>query len=260
MVEDAETKITEGIKFLEENYLLLTGTIDTSKFGNSNVKLTNTKERLNQYQSAITRYIEESVFNNIVFIENSGYEFDYKKFEKLAEKNHKKFEFMQVETDIEKTIKLGKSYGEAILIKRGIEESKLLKKAKCIYKVTGRIFLKNSKQICKGKNEQNQFIVFNKSKWCNTSFFKVSKDDFENVLKNAYLYCDESKGKDLESVYFDLLIKSNLKVSTFKKYPELIGVVGTTGERYDRSKFKIFIKNILIKLGFFTLNDKKWGI
>ena len=79
-------------------------------------------------------------------------------------------------------------------------------------------------------------------------------------MKDAYLYCDESKGKDIESVYFDLLIKSDINVGTFRKYPDLTGTVGTTGKEYDRKKVKMFFKNILLKFGYFTLNDKKWGI
>lgn len=243
-----------------KTYILLTGTIDSSKFGNTNVKLTDCNERLSQYENAITRYIKKSEFDNIVFIENSGYNFQYKKFEELAKSYNKKFEFLQVETDIEKTKKMGKSYGEAILIKRGIEESKLLKEAEYIYKVTGRIFLENSKQICKKQKDKSEFIVFNKSKWCNTSFFKVRRKDFEEILKDAYKYCNEAKGKDIESVYFDLLMNSNIKVGTFVRYPSLTGIVGTTGNRYDRSKIKMIIKNILLKFGFFTLNGNKWGI
>lgn len=244
-----------------KNSILLTGTIDTSKFGNTNVKLIDTNQRLNQYENAISNYIADSAFNNIIFVENSGYKFDYEKFNLLASKYNKNFEFIQVETDIEKTKNLGKSYGEAILIKEGIEKSKLLRNQKYIYKVTGRIFLKNSKQICKTReNNKSEFIVFNKSHWCNTMFFKVKKDDYEKVLKDAYLYCNEQKGKDIESVYYDLLIKSDIQVKSFSKYPDLTGIIGTTGEKYDREKWKMFIKNILIKFGFYTLNDKKWGI
>lgn len=241
--------------------ILLTGTIDPSVFNNTNVKITNSKERLLQYETAIRRYIQESEFNKIVFVENSGYQFDEEVFKEMAKSYGKKFEFLRVKTDVNKTIELGKSYGEAILIKEGINKSELLKDESIIYKVTGRIFLKNSRQICKSLNKaMNQFIVFNKSKWCNTMFFKVNKDDFNNVLKDAYLYCDEKKGKDIESVYFDLLSNSNIEIKSFNKYPDLTGIVGTTGAKYDRSKIKMLIKNILIKFGFFTLNNRKWGI
>ena len=241
--------------------ILLTGTINPTIFNNTNVKLINKDERLRQYEDSITKYIKYSVFNKIVFIENSGYPFDERKFKEIAKKYGKLFEFLQISTDVNKTIDLGKSYGEAILIKEGIERSRLLENEDIIYKVTGRIFLKNSKKLWNNsENKKNQFIVFNKSKWCNTMFFKVNKEDFNNVLKNAYLYCNEKQGKDIESVYYDLLSKSNIKVDTFSKYPDLTGVVGTTGEKYDRSKIKMFIKNILIKIGFYTLNDKNWGI
>lgn len=64
------------------NTLLLTGTIDPNVFNTNkddkpiNVYLTDARERLNQYNAAIERYIKESSFDSIVFAENSGAKFD----------------------------------------------------------------------------------------------------------------------------------------------------------------------------------------
>ncbi len=73
---------------MTNNSILLTGTIDVSKsYGGMNtLPLVDINERLEQYNSAISRYITESAFNKIVFVETSEYDFDYKFFQDLAEK------------------------------------------------------------------------------------------------------------------------------------------------------------------------------
>lgn len=74
--------------------LLLTGTIDPSCFNNTMTTLTDVNIRLNQYESAIEWWIIKSNFKNIVFIENSRYDFNVYKFIQLAEQNNKKFEYI----------------------------------------------------------------------------------------------------------------------------------------------------------------------
>lgn len=107
--------------------LLLTGTIDTGVFGNNNVVLTDTTERLSQHVEVITAYIQSSPFDPIVFAENSGYPFPADQLASLARMSGKQFEFLFVETSKEKTLAFGKSYGEAYLITQAIERSDLLK-------------------------------------------------------------------------------------------------------------------------------------
>lgn len=66
--------------------LLLTGTIDTKVFNDTNVVVTDTQERYNQYIETICRYISDSKFDKIVFVENSGYGFPVDTINSLAKK------------------------------------------------------------------------------------------------------------------------------------------------------------------------------
>ena len=50
--------------------LLLTGTIDSRSFDGDGIDL---KKRLESYENSLERYICETQFNPIVFVENSGY-------------------------------------------------------------------------------------------------------------------------------------------------------------------------------------------
>ena len=91
----------------DKTICLLTGTIDANVFNNVGNRICNTSIRLQQYESSITRYIEDSVFDIIVFAENSGYEFDYKKFEELATDLDKRFEYVACPAYVEETIRCG---------------------------------------------------------------------------------------------------------------------------------------------------------
>lgn len=120
--------------------LLLTGTIDSSVYNNKGNRITDISERLLQYESSIQKYIESTPFNPIVFIENSGYNFDEKKFKDLAELNGKQFEFIEGSICFEEITSKGKSYGDAFLIHEGLSKSRLLSDCSFFYKITGRIF------------------------------------------------------------------------------------------------------------------------
>lgn len=97
------------------------------------------------YTESIEAYIRKSVFNNIVFAENSQYEFPEDRFSEIAHKYSKQFEYVRCPSYIGETISHGKSYGEARMIEDALKMSSLLQESSTIYKITGRIFLKTVK-------------------------------------------------------------------------------------------------------------------
>ena len=116
--------------------LLLTGTIDSAVYQNVGNKIQDVRVRLNQYESSIECYIRSTPFNPIVFIENSGYEFDSRRFETLAKSYHKQFEFISGTVCKPEIIRYGKSYGDAFLIHEGLQQSRLLKEEDFFYKIS----------------------------------------------------------------------------------------------------------------------------
>lgn len=243
------------------NILLMTGTIDSSRFNNTGVVITNTLERLNQYESTIENYIKYSDFDYIVFAENSGYNFNYKKFNMMAKKHNKKFEFLSLDGYYDETLKYGKSYGESRLMTDAIKKSVLINDNDTIFKVTGRIYVKNiNKLIQKMKKYDNVFISYNKSKYVLTSFFKVKVSDYKKILSDSYIDCNDNIDKNIESAFYNRLLKSKLDTKCFKIYPDLDGIVGGLGCRYNKDKLNLLIRNILIKLGFFSLREGNWGM
>lgn len=237
------------------NNLLLTGTINPSFYNNTNVVLTNQHKRLLQYETAINYYITNSIFDNIIFVENSSYEFDAKKFQKLAHEYSKHFEYIPIITDKNKTIQYGKSYGEADCIYKGVTLSKLLYNEKSFFKITGRVILKNNNKFIKYNDDKSRFIFRNDLQKCYTVFFKANIEEYNRFFFNVQNLCNESKNIDIETVFYHIVSENQLKIETFKNYPLLYGTIGTTGESYNDSNIVFFIKNLMARFGMFSYSD-----
>lgn len=232
--------------------LVLTGTIDTSVFNNTNVKLTDTQLRLKQYEDAISFYIEETKMDYIIFGENSGYDFNIEKFETLALNNKKKFEFIPITTDYEMTVKLGKSYGEGDCIEQTVIRSRLLKEVEFFYKVTGRVIVKNIDSLLDNDNE-SRCIFRNDLNRCYTVFFKMNKQMFLNYFLGCKYRCDETQDIDIETVFYQIITENKLKVLGYKHYPKYEGIIGTIGCSYGDSENVWKIKDICTKVGLFSV-------
>ena len=241
----------------------MTGTINPSFFNKDdsektvNVYLSDPNKRFDEYSKTIKKYLLETDFDNVVFIENSDWGFPEKDYIEIANEHNKKFEFIKRElneSEKKKLLEKGKSYGESDLIKYAIKNSKLIKQSKSIYKVTGRVFLLNSKKILKSHNDTSKFITKNKIGWSNTEFFQVNKEDYLKYLDNDLSIVDDYKKKSIERAWFDLMKNTNIKLTRFASYPKLSGsVAGTVNRKYDKSKFELIICSLLLKIGYFDL-------
>lgn len=63
------------------------------------IKYCDSRARLKEYCDNITKYISNSNFDVIIFAENSGYDFNYLEYEKLAKSYGKIFEFIDASDD-----------------------------------------------------------------------------------------------------------------------------------------------------------------
>lgn len=236
--------------------LLLTGTIDSAVYQNVGNKIQDVRVRLKQYESSIERYICSTPFNPIVFIENSGYEFDSGRFETLAEAYHKQFEFISGTVCKAEVIRYGKSYGDAFLIHEGLQKSRLLKEEDFFYKITGRIFLKNSRQICRTRDKyRNEFITYTGMGWCLTNIFKANREDYLRVLDSVYEDCDEAKVRDIEISFYHRLVNSDMNPGSFETYPYFDGVMGATLRKYSGGGIERAVRNVMARCHCFTLRS-----
>ena len=236
------------------NYpLLLTGTIDSSVYLNTGNIITNANQRLEQYESSLYRYITETPFNKIVFIENSGFDFDREKYELIAKKHDKSFEFISGTVCKDEIIKHGKSYGDAYLIWEGINTSRLLTTEAFFYKMTGRIFLENADVMVKTVNKhRNEFILYPGIGWCLTYFFRANKEDYLRVLGDVYNDCDELSVNDIEISFYNRLTKSDLDIGCFDAFPQIDGIMGATGKPYTETGIKKALLDFAARIGIFS--------
>lgn len=234
------------------NTILLTGTIDTSKFNNSMTTLSDLQTRLSHYDSAIKKWIKKTDFQKIIFIENSGYKFDDKPYVELAKKYGKQFEYILATAYVDETIKYGKSYGEIKIMNEAVEKSKLLKDEDSFYKCTGRLFIKNANSILKEKhNKKSVFQGVPSDKWVFTWFFEVEKDFYLSVLSDAYKEVNDYKDIYMENIYYKRLIKNRDKIETFNQYPNVFGISAGNNNKFHTNFVSQFLKNRKIKNGFF---------
>ena len=234
--------------------LLLTGTIDPSKFNNTMTTLTDVHIRLHQYEVAIEWWIRKSNFKNIIFIENSGFPFGVRKYTQLAELTQKKFEYIQGTPFVEETIAHGKSYGEIKLISEAIEKSMLLKSEKSFYKCTGRLIIKNVNRILRTKYKSDTvFTGVPADKWAFTWFFSVNIDFYKKYLSDAYKYVEDQKGVYMEHIYYERLLEHSKLIDTFYVYPNVDGVSAGTNSQYHSGRLRLLYKNLQMKRGFFGI-------
>ena len=226
--------------------LLLTGTIDSEVYNNTGNLIKDIQVRLTQYENAIERYIKDTPFNPIVFIENSGYKFDDMKFENMAADYGKNFEFISGKVCVEEIIEHGKSFGDAYLIAEALEKSQLLSTCQYFYKITGRIFLKNSKKICKTVNKyRNEFIIYTGMGWCLTNIFKANKEDYLRILEDVYKDCDEVTVNDIEISFYKRLMNADIEMGSFETYPYFEGTMGATGRSYSGKLPERILRNVM---------------
>lgn len=231
--------------------LLLTGTIDPSVFNNTNVKITDAKDRLDQYVTSIKKYIDTEVFHNVVFVENSGAEFPTEEIQKYAQDRNQSFELVRIKTDVQKTIELGKSYGEADCIEQGLLKSELAKKEEYFVKCTGRVFVKNIKKLCGKHQNVNKFLFRDDMDWCYTLIFQMNIEEYKRHFFRSKQLCDERVGIDIEKAFYKIIMEDSIKFRSFRSYPNVEGVCGTTGTMYNE---KFVMKNFFTKLGLFSHN------
>lgn len=231
--------------------LLLTGTIDPSVFNNTNVKISASDERLEQYVTSIKKYIDTKVFKNIVFVENSGASFPLEEIENYAKQRNQNFELVQIKTDVSKTIEFGKSYGEADCIEQGLLKSKLAKDEEFFVKCTGRVFVKNIDKLCGKKQNVNKFLFRDDMDWCYTLIFQMNIDEYKKHFFRSKELCDEKNGIDIEKSFYKIIMEDDIRFKCFRSYPNVEGVCGTTGTMYNE---KYMMKNFFTKLGLFSHN------
>lgn len=230
---------------MKDAIILLTGTINP--VGGVNVKLKDPQIRLRQYSSAIIYFIEKSEFEDIVFAENSSYEFEAFPFEYLAKLYGKRFEFLRrVNPQTEVLSYRGKSFGEADLIDFAMKNSKLISEHEVIYKITGRCTLLNDATLLYSSSYDNEFLVSNRRRWLHTYFFKIKKEDYFKFFSPLLDEMDDSIQHNIERLWYKTVRDNHIKYTSFCRMPRVHGIYGNSnGKTYDKRRFEYLIQDLV---------------
>lgn len=234
--------------------LLMTACINPQ--GMSKTVLQNKEERLTQYKTALNWYLRNTDIR-IVFIENTNFDISPYYTEFIEQGRLEILTFNGNGYDK----RLGKGYGEALIIEYAFKKSHLINEATDIIKVTGRLIIKNINQLLRYSKAGILYCNLVKaSSRTNTRysiFFRAPKRFYtEYFLKNIHLINDESL------YYFEHYLddcckvwqKDGEKLQEFWLPILICGQSGTSGTEYRTSYImyaKQFVRYILHKCGIY---------
>jgi hypothetical protein len=217
--------------------LLITGTI----IPNSNfVEHINVEQRRQEYIDGLVFYSSQFPNDVLFFLENSAYNFDKdEEFQKLfIDKHITLMKFKESSCFNE-----GKGYQEFEMLDSAFAQ--LESQYDEFIKITGRYKVLNLKQLTNHKCVNMIADSHKKSKVTQTNVFYVTSRFYITHLKGSYLKVNDSKGKFIEHVVYDILNDKSIlsSVELFNKNPLITGFSGSYGGTLNRNKYKMIFRN-----------------
>lgn len=233
--------------------LLLTACINPE--GMALTVLQDSNERTLQYYKALDFYIANTKLP-ILIVENTG--FDLNPY--LIEKNYSdRVEYITFQgNSFDK--KLGKGFGEYLIFNKAMAESKLIRNADVVIKISGRYIVSNIKEIEKSICNTDTLYVnysrINGKCLCDSRLFGSP-----TFFINGYFLPLCKSINDTEGVYFEhVLYESKAKwlkdgfLHREFRFPLLIrGITGSTGRQIKQQSapyVRAFLKYLLHKFGY----------
>jgi hypothetical protein len=227
--------------------LFLTGCINPNNM--SFTVLQDIDIRKNQYIESIRFYLNSS-HCRIIFVENSGIDLSsYFQNEILS----KRLEILVFNgNDYDK--KLGKGYGEMLIIQYAFDKSEFIKSADFIFKITGRYKILNHESFEKYFKEKRPDLMINLNNnmlIADSRFFGAIPDFYIRILLDFKSIVNDTNGIYFEhalskSVHVALLEGSNY--SSLYYLPRYSGIAATDGRIYNDSFLFWFRRSILLKI------------
>lgn len=236
--------------------IIVTACVDPNpKMPNTVIRDRNT--RFEQYLNALLFFLNVDSITDIIFCDNSNADADYSRILVEAERKGKRIEILKYMQDTSCSISKGKSFGELCIMDYILNNSKIIGEYNNFYKVTGRLIVKNVDKITKKirRNKDNGFVflgnpVKESSKKIDTRFYYMKLSDTRRLISKLYDTVDETKGFTLERSFYEGICELNIPFDFLPRYPDYIGISGSTGIDYGGIKFrriKLVIKDLLIQ-------------
>lgn len=211
--------------------LLLTATIDPRNC--FYVKRSDPRVRLDDYKSALRRWLGDTRIEKIIFCENSG--FDLSELDTIAttENRHGKAIALLSYTAEEQGHR-GKGYGEMGIIKFALSNSTLADRD-MILKVTGRYYITNISNILSSiSKEEDADVITSKPRhnetWVDSECYCATKYFMGNYFCRRQEEIDGSQRVYIEHVLAASIVEARLAGlmhAVFENAPQIDGVSGT---------------------------------
>lgn len=194
--------------------------------------LQDAEERKQQYINTLSFFLRETGVP-IVFVENSNTDIS-SLFKEYIDK--RRLEYITFDgNNYEKS--RGKGLGEALIMQKAIRESLFIRKADFVIKITGRVKVTNIqaiiKQVSQLKSGNNLWCDFYAKKFIPTMVFAFTPKHFYSFWQDNYHRLDDSKREIYEKIFYEYALLKDLKVSPFSPSPQLDGICGGLGHRYE---------------------------
>lgn len=241
--------------------IVLTSVIATSTTHEN--QLTNEETRLFEARKALFLLIQSNLFNKIVIVDGSNFNILTDHEVKFFSDKSIEIEQITFKQNTEDVRLFGKSNGEQQIMNYMLNNSLLVKKSGCFYKLSSRYFMLNMEQVLGNiKNLNNVFFYFNPPLLRNskpficTSFYKTSVSFYKEYLADSISDCNLTSYGCLEAVYFKKINECNKK-GVLTEFPFFAGLSGTLGTAIENRFYNT--RNLLSKLGIlaysFNSND-----
>lgn len=214
--------------------LLLTATINPGDM--ILLKRRDPYKRLNDYLSALRRWVRVHGIDNIVFCENSG-SHEIQSIVDIAQRTNPPVEVLQF-CGNDYPLELGKGYGEATIINYALSHSEYIERADYVIKCTGRLFVINSNRTlqCLRSSPDIAVNLDRTLQKADSRFFVVRPSVLRQVMDGFEQQVNDSRGITFENVLANRvlgLIASGVRWSSLAELPLYSGVCGGSNRRYD---------------------------
>lgn len=226
--------------------ILLTSCVHVS---DASVSLKSSVDRINLTLKSIKEWLTILPNAEIVICDNS--EFDFTELINETFPN-KKIECLCFLGDRSAVRMYGKGYGEGEIIEYAIKKSKFILNSGCFTKCTARLWVKNYRYFLNRWNQKcmlkpvfkNIFSVKpTKLDHIDTRFYIVSTEFYLKYLVDANKKINPLTPYGIEEVFLNIVFERNLQNIFTKKYPEIHGVSGASGNAYRNSLKKNIKEN-----------------
>ena len=230
--------------------LILTATI---KVGNiAYTERSNVNDRLNDYLTSFNYWIKHKDVDNIIFIENSGYDLNPFKLHTLN--SNKNVEFLSYEQDYFNP-NFGKGYGEKNILDFLVSNSTLLYNCESFIKISGRYIALNYSIILKKLHINTDIYcdLTKNLKYSESVLFGGTINFLVKYISNNNYEIDDSKG-----IYFEHFlakcfldgVKDGLNYQFFIIKPKIVGYSGTNNIIIKTNLFKNIFHSIITYLKY----------